>query len=336
MTKRLEKWDILKFILIFLVVLGHFIDASKPLLNEYDKFKMAFFFIYSFHMPLFIFVSGLFSKKTINEKRYDKMFSYFLIYFWTKVIIMFARCISTGKLTFSLFNEMGLPWYALVIFIYCILTVFLKRFSKAYVMIFLLVLGCLAGLDSNISDFLAIARCIVFFPFFYLGYCLDITKLTEFLNKPIVRVISAIVLIGFVIGIFCYIDEIYQLRVLFTARNPYSKLGEWSKYGILLRVLCYLLATVVGVAVMSVTPSKIGNGNIFSRLGSRTLQVYMLHYIFVYVIFTGIGLDKKIIAFFPDYPEIIILILSLAVTLFCSLKIFEKPINALIYPKPSK
>ncbi|MBR5262525.1 MAG: acyltransferase family protein, partial [Clostridia bacterium] len=70
---RLEKWDILKFVLIFFVVFGHFSE-------QYAGMTGLFFFIYSFHMPLFIFVSGLFSKRTINENRYDKIFTYFVLY----------------------------------------------------------------------------------------------------------------------------------------------------------------------------------------------------------------------------------------------------------------
>lgn len=336
MTKRLEKWDILKFLLIFLVVLGHFIEASNPLLNDYDKFKMVLFFIYSFHMPLFIFVSGLFSKKNINEKRYNKIFSYFLLYFWTKIFLTIARYISTGKLTFSLFNERGLPWYAIAIFFYCLITIFLKRFSRIYVLIFLIVIGCLAGLDKNLNDFLAISRCVVYFPFFFLGYCLDPSKVADYFNKPIFKIISAVIIILFVVGIFFYIDDIYFLKRLFTGRYPYSKLKNWSSYGIVLRAVCYLISAVIGAAVISLTPSKIGKNGLIAKLGSRTLQTYMLHYVFVYIMFTGLHIDKLIINFLPNWPELIVFPLSLAVTLICSLKIFEKPINMLINPKLRK
>ncbi|MBR1625808.1 MAG: acyltransferase family protein, partial [Bacteroidales bacterium] len=52
-------FDGLKFVLITLVVLGHSIGPVStvyPLSVIYD-------FIYFFHMPLFIFVSGYFTKK---------------------------------------------------------------------------------------------------------------------------------------------------------------------------------------------------------------------------------------------------------------------------------
>lgn len=52
--QRLSYWDTLKGLLIILVVLGHCGTAlSGGLLSA----------IYAFHMPLFIVVSGYFSKK---------------------------------------------------------------------------------------------------------------------------------------------------------------------------------------------------------------------------------------------------------------------------------
>ena len=74
--ERIYLWDNIKFILIFLVVLGHFADFhTATSLNM----RRLFFYIYIFHMPLFIFISGLFSKKTINEKKYKKIFEYLIL-----------------------------------------------------------------------------------------------------------------------------------------------------------------------------------------------------------------------------------------------------------------
>lgn len=57
--KRIEWIDIVKFIGIFLVILGHSISADNKQLEVYRNF------IYSFHMPLFIFISGYLYKKEV-------------------------------------------------------------------------------------------------------------------------------------------------------------------------------------------------------------------------------------------------------------------------------
>ena len=45
-VKRIEKWDILKFFLIFLVVLGHIVQNFKDGTGWMDA---TFFWIYTFH-----------------------------------------------------------------------------------------------------------------------------------------------------------------------------------------------------------------------------------------------------------------------------------------------
>ena len=75
--KRIEKWDNLKALLIFTIVIGHLADYYTK--NSMDM-RRVYFFLYIFHMPAFLFISGLFSKKNINQKRYANIFSYLILY----------------------------------------------------------------------------------------------------------------------------------------------------------------------------------------------------------------------------------------------------------------
>ena len=62
--KRIYLFDNIKFLLILLVVIGHLIEHS-PMLKTQDCFRGIFLYIYAFHMPLFIFISGF--EFRINE-----------------------------------------------------------------------------------------------------------------------------------------------------------------------------------------------------------------------------------------------------------------------------
>ena len=55
---RIKYWDLLKGIAIFLVVWGHTIQYGGSGSIFFDN--KAFIFIYSFHMPLFLLISGYF------------------------------------------------------------------------------------------------------------------------------------------------------------------------------------------------------------------------------------------------------------------------------------
>ena len=62
---RAPFFDNLKGILIFLVVFGHFILP----VNNTLVVSAIFEFIYLFHMPLFVFITGLFAKSAVRNGR---------------------------------------------------------------------------------------------------------------------------------------------------------------------------------------------------------------------------------------------------------------------------
>ncbi|MCI7551718.1 MAG: acyltransferase family protein [Actinomycetaceae bacterium] len=64
MAERVAKYDNAKFVLITLVVIGHFIESFIFGFAPGERFAAgAFTFIYSFHMPLFILISGMFLRE---------------------------------------------------------------------------------------------------------------------------------------------------------------------------------------------------------------------------------------------------------------------------------
>ena len=59
MAKRDAYFDNVKFILIVLVVFGHLLT---PFINDEQWLRTLYIFIYTFHMPAFILISGYFAK----------------------------------------------------------------------------------------------------------------------------------------------------------------------------------------------------------------------------------------------------------------------------------
>ena len=73
-TKRIEDLDGIKFVLILFVIIGHF---SEPFRYTSDLIGTIYTILYMFHMPLFIMLSGFFSKKSLL-KVFKKEY-YFLV-----------------------------------------------------------------------------------------------------------------------------------------------------------------------------------------------------------------------------------------------------------------
>ena len=106
MNQRIEKWDILKFGLILFVVLGHIADGYT---GDSEVMRSLYLFIYVFHMPLFIFISGLFSKRTVDELPAGKIIGYLLIYLFSKILYGLYCIIDSGRFRFSFLSTGGFP-----------------------------------------------------------------------------------------------------------------------------------------------------------------------------------------------------------------------------------
>lgn len=319
-SERTAKWDILKFVMIFLVVLGH---AADYYTDDSAKMKSLFFFIYTFHMPVFIFVSGLFSKRTVNERKKDRIFGYLVLYLVFKVFVFCYKSVLTGIPKFSLLTESAVPWFMLALFGFTVITVIVKDFSPRFVLPLSILLACIVGYDSEIRDFLALSRVIVYFPFFYAGYIIDAKKLEEFCKNKLLKVFSAVLLAAYALFVYVFIDKIYGARPLLTGRNPFSALGEFSDYGFILRLVYYAAAAIICLAVIAITPDRTPFG-IIPKLGQRTLSVYFFHSFAFYLIYTYFDGKAFFDSIFPGGAGWVILPLSAAITLIFSLKPFHK------------
>ena len=85
MRQRIQLWDNIKFLLIFCVVLGHLVDDFT---GVSDICKIIYLFVYAFHMPSFLFISGLFHK---NEKIFPKIFFFISAGFALKITLFVAK-----------------------------------------------------------------------------------------------------------------------------------------------------------------------------------------------------------------------------------------------------
>ena len=118
--KRDPYFDNAKCILILLVVFGHFIEP----MNRNIMLKNIFIFIYLFHMPAFIFISGYFSKpKLIKDKRIIKFLVLYTIF--QLIFVAFNNFIGLDIRKYDLLVPTYVYWY---IFAMVVWNIFIKIF----------------------------------------------------------------------------------------------------------------------------------------------------------------------------------------------------------------
>lgn len=314
---RIFYYDNLRFFLIALVVIGHFVDETSPLP---DTFKSIFLWIYSFHMPLFLFLNGMFHK---NEKIMPKVTRFVMIGFVLKIVTFLERLAIGKSVTLSYFRMNEIPWYMFVLAGFTVLTYLLRKMDKRGILIFAIILGLFSGYDSSLGDMFAASRFIVYYPFFVLGNMITPDKPLKIFEKKWVRIIGVLVLVAWAAICVFKLDSVYILRSLFTGRNSFGdKFGTWA---FLYRGLSYVITVIIGLAVMSIIPKA--KLPVVTRLGGRTLQIYFWHYIVLYILlYLQIGQTLCTDAI----GKLIWLLLAVVCTLVLGLKPFEFPTNQIV------
>lgn len=283
MNRRVALFDNAKFLLIVLVVIGHLLELGD-LLDTHRLARAAIVFIYSFHMPAFLFLSGLFLRRQSlsAEKTKSRVVLFCMYGFMIKIVLsLFSHVVLQRDIHFTLLADGGVPWFVFVLAFYYLLAWILRDFNAVAIGAAALVLGLFVGYDSAIGDYLYLSRAIVFFPFFWLGHALNADDFIELYNKTWVRVVCTVTIIIF--AAFCVFrtQDIYPYKGLFSGRNPFQDVAILN-CSFLNRGLAYLITTLTGFSIIGVVPKR--NIPIVSEFGTRTLQVYAFHYLIVYIV----------------------------------------------------
>lgn len=319
MSNRIALWDNLKFILITLVVAGHFADQ----LTDYSSiYSSIYLFIYAFHMPLFIFISGYFHSDRNTTK---KVLFYTSLGFLYKIVsFLIDRLNGDSQYIFNLLADSGLAWFMFVLAIYTFVLFLLKDQNKKFILIGSIILACFAGYDKSIGDFLYLSRAIIFFPFYILGTMMKSFDILEFKRKyPLLKVFALLIFVTWVILCITKVDTLYGLRYMFSGRQPFPD-GIIS-FGPIVRLACYIISAVLGISLILLTTSK--KIKWISDFGKNTINFYFWHLNLFYIFKSFIDFNSIYSSF--SFGFIVYTIATITVTVILSTKIFNFPVNIL-------
>ncbi|MCI5997101.1 MAG: acyltransferase family protein [Peptoniphilaceae bacterium] len=314
---RVALWDNIKFFLITLVVIGHLADEFT---GQSDFYKSIFLFIYSFHMPLFIFISGLFhSEKNIVQK----CIFYVSIGFLYKILsVVIDRLQGNVNVSFSLLSDGGISWFMFVLAIYTIIFYILKNQNKKYILVFSIMLACFVGYDKSINDFLYLSRTIIFFPFYLLGTMIKSKEIIEFKEKNKYLLFAGVfIILLWLVLCFVNLNEVYKLRYLFTGRNPFYP--EIIKYGPVIRLFCYFISTLLCFSFIVCIPSK--EIRFISKMGKNSINVYFWHWKLYLLLYSYLNISN--LFFVGRFGKIIFLLIGILISVILSQDIFSFPMK---------
>lgn len=260
---RDNRFDNLKGLLIFLVVFGHSMEVFK----SYDVIsETLYMFIYMFHMPVFVFVSGYFSKNTSRSSAFTGVLLPYILF---NTVFNLITSVYLGIESFSFIMPAWALWYLLSLFFWRVIIKDLVKIK--YILIVSIIVGVVAGLSSDFGSALSLSRTIVFFPFFIAGYLATEQKVNIKLNKIL---IFSIIIITFIAAfVLCKYTNV-PVNFLYGSDAYKNFVDITTIDAIILRIWMYIIGFSFVYVLINLMPNR---HTILTNLGKKTFPVYVLH-----------------------------------------------------------
>lgn len=280
MKTREFQYDNLRFLLIALVVLGHLLEIA----GEFPQKEVLYTLIYSFHMPAFLFLSGMFAKFDRGKWIFGMALPYlFLQWAYTA----FVEKLGDPWVHVQFSRPYWILWYLFVLAVYTLLLPVYDAPSPAGRWLLVaasVVLALLVGFDKSIDYQWSASRLIAFQPWFLLGYYFRRADGLRARWNGAGRMAR-----GMILGLgaaCCVVLEWFMLRRGVTAKMMlgaygYADLGySWQVRGL---IMC-CAAGVIFLLFVGLAPHLKRKIPVITVLGQNTLSIYLLHGFFFHLL----------------------------------------------------
>lgn len=301
MTKRLYLFDTTKFILLFGVIFVHMLEGNRGL-SYNSQFYGCFHLV---NMPLFIFISGFFSKRyddrksfLMGELRLAETFVVLHLFSMLYKVFVEGRSLGISDIESPGFGS----WYLLsLIYWRAILQFTPKRFLDSKWLIPVCLAISLLGGFVPVARAFSIQRTFTFLPFFMIGY---LVKERNWLEK--IRInpwVAATILVVVFANMFIFNDLIvrdgYQFHSVMSGCYTYFGTSDFSLHPLPYRAIFLILSAIAGCAILSVVPTR--HIPVLTDIGKDSLLIYVYHeivYRLVLMLYPVLSLEKNTLNIF--------------------------------------
>jgi fucose 4-O-acetylase-like acetyltransferase len=309
--------------LIFLVVLGHLLERVGGW-NWDGLLRFLLTAIYLFHMPAFVFIFGMMSKRRGIAARIVAFAMLLAIYQLAYALLIVS---SGGRYPSEFMEPYWILWFLMSMICWTALIPAIEKVP--YPVTVAVLIAICAGFFSWAGPSLSISRTLVFLPFFVLGYRRGALILRQSQAVPEWMAAAAL------LGISAMIYSLGIPHQLFYEAKPYNDMGGSSLVGAAARIGLLALAAITGFMILRLTYVSIAN---VSRIGRGSLSIFLLHG-FAVLAFSRFA--SRPVANWPSLAIAAALVwFALAIVQVLSIPIFERlnrrPFDTMAVRRPAR
>ena len=286
LKKTRDSWfDNAKAFLIVNVVIGHLAYGGFSTTTYWVIALQKFIYIY--HMPAFMIITGRFARKRIDNNDWvtvveKSLLPYLLL---QTLMLVFYSAFGKSGAKFNYFVPLFGLWYLFNVAVYGLVTPTLKKCKWLFPLSVLAMLGVGFAFGELYGGF---ARIVTMYPYFLFGYY---TSKYDFniCKKIPFRILSYLAFIG--LGLFVLIYNKDISYSMLTNNKTYLTIAEpmgWRvREAFAINIIRYLLGFAFFFVIMGMVPSK---KTFYSYLGTNSTYVYVLH---LFIIIALRSIDGK-------------------------------------------
>ncbi|MBE6846412.1 MAG: hypothetical protein E7508_12115 [Ruminococcus sp.] len=255
---RIFYWDNIKGFLMLLTVFAHMLLPFQ----DNEAINSIFDYIYMFHMPAFVFLSGFFGKSD-KSHGFEAIIKLVFLYF----IFNSAMWLIYGDK--SILEPMYSYWYLIALVVWRLTAHHLAKFSDIT-----LILGAVAiiiGFFPSVDNSFAASRIISFYPFYMSGYLLPKEKgnklAEETYSRRIPKGIMWLALASAAAFVFRTIFRFTDDSLLM-----FGYTETFEAFG---RLAIIVTAVLALMAMRYIAPSK--EIPLLSMMGRNSLWIFLIH-----------------------------------------------------------
>lgn len=230
--------------------------------------------IFTFHIPLFVFVTGYFAKSNLLGDAGRKIMLQIglqYVIFQSLYSLLDVTVFRVNSIHHSFFAPYLLLWFLASHLGWRLLLMLMRKWSPLRQLAASILLAVLVGYLQIDGAWFSLSRTFVYLPFFILGYHFSNELLARSLTRKF-RIFAAAASLAWFAAIALGAAD-FTPGWLYGSMT-YGQLGHHEWYAGIFRLLLYPVQLLSGIAFLGFVPAQAGK---LTDWGRRTLYVFLLH-----------------------------------------------------------